>query len=242
MLKLEKTSHFSGLRVRLRERERFFEPRLLKALAMALIFHSGALLLFHVAPFDLSSTFRFPPVQVNSILDQQQGISVTALVHPEENEEILSPPFSIIPALDWNFFSQNSTLISTPHLDTYTFQSLEEHLWPKWYEPLSLRLEEPYIQLIISGDLADLSLIASDPLLNQMQPFSPSLSPVYVTYQVQMDEKTGELFWYERIESSGIEAVDRKTEKILKNLRFAIREPLELVSGSLNFIVFTPIP
>ena len=238
MLKLEKTSQQSGLTVRLRERERFFEPRLLKALAIALILHSGALVLFQVTPFFLASTFVFPPIEVQSD-HPLQGVSVLASPFLDENEELF-PPLTLIPTMDWAFFSQESILNPSATLDANALQSLEERLWPKWQEPLSLKLEEPRIQLVISGDLADLSLVADDPLLNEMVPLSSAshFPPAYVAYQVQWDDKTGELFWYERFESSGVAAIDRLTEKILLNLRFSPTEASnELVTGTLNFAV-----
>jgi hypothetical protein len=236
MLKIEKTSQLSGLtvRVRLREKERFFEPPLLKALAIALALHCTALLLFHVTPFALSSTFVFPPVHVQS--DQPlQGVSALVSPNVEENDELMPPPPSLIPALDWLSLSQESTLVASLSLDPDAFQSLEERLWPKFWEPFSLKLEEPRIQLVISGDLAELPLIAKDPLLDEMQPFSPHASPTYVTYQVQIDEK-GEIFWYELLQSSGAE-VDRLTENILLSLRFDSVPSKAFTTGTLNFLV-----
>lgn len=238
MLKLERTSQLSGLTVRLRERERFFEPRLLKALAIALLFHCSALLFFNITPFTFSSAFTFPPVQVQ--FDQpSKSISTLVSAYVEESDELLPPPLTLIPALDWISLPQQSTLTASAPLDPQALQPLEERLWPKWQEPLSPHLEEPRIQLTISGDLAELPLAVSDPLLNQMQPLSSS-SPAYVTYQVQMDEKTGELFWYERIQSSGIVAIDHLTEKILLNLRFSPKSQ-EMITGTLSFAVLQSI-
>lgn len=237
MLRLEKTSHTSHIVIRMRERERFFEPPLLKALAIALILHIGALILFHVTPFSFTTAFTFPPVHVQfDSLVKEKGVST--FISPRiEEEEIAPPPISLIPLLDWISFSQESILAPSITFDPQDLKSLEERVWPKWEEPLSLNLEEPRIQLTISGDLAELPLIASDPLLNQMQPISSHNSPVYVTYQVQLDEKTGELFWYERVVSSKEPAVDQLTEKILLNLRFAPPQHQEIVTGTVNFVV-----
>lgn len=235
MLKIEKTSNLSDVSIRIREKEGFFESRLLKALAIALLLHSGALLLFTITPFYFSSNFTFPPIQVQSDLPVQ---SISALVSPYiEEDEILSPPLKLIPTLDWISFSQESTLIPTLAFDPHALQVLEDRVWPKWQEPLSLKLEEPRIQLSISGDLAELPLITTDTLLQQMQPISENEMPAYVTYQVQLDAKTGELFWYERTESSGVAETDQLTEKILLNLRFSSPQSSEFITGTLNFIV-----
>jgi hypothetical protein len=236
MLKLEKTSQHSGLTVRLREQQGFFEPRLLKALAIALVLHCGALFFFHVIPFAISTTFIFPPVEVHSD-HPLEGVTTFATSYLEDNEELLPPPVSIMTGLDWFLIQQPSILEPSPTLDPLALQSLEEKLWPKWQDPLFLKLEEPSIRLVISGELAHLPLIATDPLLNQMQPLSSTSSPAYVTYQVQLDEKTGELFWYDRLESSGLATIDHLTEKILLNLRFSNPESNERLQGTLNFVV-----
>jgi hypothetical protein len=235
MLRLEKTQHL-GLTVSLRAQQGFFEPRLLKALAIALILHCGALFFFHVIPFSINTTFIFPPVEVHSE-NPLEGVSTFVASYLEENEEFLPPPVPLMTGLD-GFFTQHPSILHPPLiLDPFAFQSLEEKLWPKWHDSLSLKLEEPRIRLVISGDLATLSLVATDPLLNQTQPISSTSFPIYVTYQVQLDEKTGELFWYERLDSSGLTTIDQLTEKILLNLRFSTVESNESLKGTLNFVV-----
>lgn len=235
MLRLEKTANLSNITIRMRERERFFEPRLLKALAIALIFHCGALILFQVTPFSFASTFTFPPVHVQSD-SLIKGVS-TFVSHHTDEDEINFPSISIIPPLDWISVSQESALIPSVALNLQDLISLEERIWPKWEEPLSQRLEEPRIQLAISGDLAELSLITSDPLLNQMQPLSSHSFSTYVVYKVQLDEKTGEIFWYERITSSQEPVTDQLTEKILLNLRFGIPQSHQVIMGTLSFVI-----
>lgn len=236
MLKLEKAPNSSGLAIRMRERERLFEPRLLKALAIALILHCGALLLFQVTPFHLSSTFTFPPVKVQADAPIQ---SVSALVISSIEEEVLMPPpLRLLPTLDWISLNQESTLVPSVVFNPHALESLEERIWPKWEEePLALKLEEPRIQLTIAGDLAELPLVTTDPLLNEMIPIALSGSPISVAYQVQLDEKTGEIFWYERIESSAMTTIDQLTEKILLNLRFTPPDNHEPVTGILIFVV-----
>lgn len=235
MLKLEKSSDFSSLAIRWREKDCFFEPRVLKALAIALLIHCGALIFFQVTPLTLFSTFTFSPIQVHS----DDSIEITSiLLATDREEDFLPPPVSLVPELDWiSPFSELNSISSLP--DYQAFQWMEEQLWPKWDTSLSLPLEEPSIQLSISGHLADYSLLASHPLLSQMQPFSPSLSPTYVSYQVQVDEKTGEIFWYEKKKSSENKQIDSLTEEILLQLRFATQGSLEFVQGNLDFVVLS---
>ena len=240
MLKLEKASKLSNVTIRMRERERFFEPRLLKALTIALLLHCGAFVMFHVTPFSFTSTFVFPPVLVQS---DSTIKGVVALVSDQiEKEELLYPPLPFIPPLEWiSSFLPESILIPSYAFDSEGLESLEKQLWPKWEAPLSLKLEEPRIQLNISGPLAELSMVASDPLLEQMQPISSHDFAAYVTYQVLLDDYTGEIFWHERIESSIEPAINQLTEKILLNLRFSSQKTGESVAGFLNFLVLPSI-
>ena len=93
MLKLEKTSNAAGLALRMREKERFLEPRVIKALAIALGLHIGGLVLFHAAPFDFSSSYLFPPIQVQ--MDSLgQGVSVS--LSPSSEKRTILPSSNCI--------------------------------------------------------------------------------------------------------------------------------------------------
>ena len=244
MLKLERTSNPSGLILRLREKETFWEPRLVKALLFALVLHLVVLLLFHVSPFKLASTFTFPPIQVQSE-QSLQGISALVSSGPfDQDEEIPPPPFYFRhPPLDWISFSTNPSITPAASLNPDALLHIEERAWPIWHEPLTLLLEEPLVRLAIAGDLAERLLIDTDPLLSKMQPISTlPASYARAAYEVQMDERTGKLFWYERTQSSGDSAIDRLTEKILLNIRFDPGVPREFVTGTLNFVVAVSHP
>lgn len=239
MLKLEKTSQHSGITVRLRERDRFFDSLLLKALAFALIFHVGGFLLFQITPFSFNSSFTFPPVQVQS--DQQvQSISVIASGDPDENDALPPPPLAMVPPLETASLFPPSTLTPSLSLNPHVFQPVEEHIWPLWQTALSLDLNEPRIQLKISGELAEHRLLATDPLMNETIPITVKSSPVYVRYHVRMNEQNGELFWIEKIEASGKAPIDRLTRQIALNLRFEPADSLDALEGMLNFVVLIP--
>ena len=156
MLKLEKSSNSDSITIRIREKEHFFNSLFLKALAIALLFHFSALILFQVTPFSLTSTFVFPPVQVQSHLEKK-GIS-TLVVDPVVEEKVPPPPFSIIPPLYSMTLPIESSLAPSLTFDPHALSSIGARSWPTpaswsaWEEPLKseIALEEPYIQLTIS--------------------------------------------------------------------------------------------
>lgn len=236
MLKLEKSSHLNDVTVRIRERDRFFDSLLLKALAIALFFHLSALILFQVTPFSLTSTYLFPPAKVQS-KSPSRTLSAIATPTPDDLADFMPPSMSLIPSLEMADLPQDFSLAPLRALDPDAFQPMEEELWPIWEAPLKLHLEEARIRLAISGDLSQHPLIASDPLLNQKQPFNAASVPVYVTYSVQIDDETGEVFWFERLQSSGNRDIDQETEKIVLNLRFKPDPSFEHVKGILDFVV-----
>lgn len=234
MLKLEKSSLFSPLRYRFREREGWFGSQFLKAFGMAALFHAGFFLLFRIHPFFHSSSFLFPPVQVE--LDLLSSFTnVGGAAEGVQEEDFLFPVFpvlSFVPDLPW----EGVSLHSDRPLDLHAFQHVEERMWPIEYAPLSLPLEEHKIELSVSGDLAEEKLIQTDSRLLERQPLS-FRSPLLVSYQVERDERSGEIFWYERKESSGRKEIDDLTEEILLNLKFAT-EKKEMTGGMLHFKIF----
>lgn len=235
MLKLEKTSSLTNLTIRWREREHFFEPRLLQAFTIALLLHCGAMLIFHIAPINFSSTFRFPPIQVVSDVPTPALVLIDPLLY----DEMGPPPPRFIPTLDWITLPPPLTWLPVELPDRQAFQFLEERLWPSWVPLPPKSLEKPLIEFTFSGELANHSLISIDPLLDRKVPLSAALlSPLYVRYRAQM-ESTGTLFWYERTLSSGVEAVDHLTETLLQNFRFANPTPEAFLAGEVHFAVFS---
>lgn len=240
MLKLEKSSQLSGVAIRIRERERFLEPRLLKALALALFLHLGGLALFHVTPFSLTSSFLFPPVRVQSDQPDQSISAIATQSLQGTDDEMSPPPVSLIPPLEFAYSPFESPMSPSFSFNPNAFDDVEKNVWPTWESPNSLHLEEPRIRLTVSGNLAERPLLKKNPLLEEMQPLAKNSSPAYISYRVQMDEETGELFWFELLESSGIREVDQLTEKILSTLRFAPDSTFKSIDGYLHFVVLIP--
>lgn len=214
MLKLEKKSLFSPLSYRLKEREKWIEPQLFKAFGIAFALHAGFFLLFQIHPFFPSSFFLFPPVEVQSDLSLQE-VNAFDLIEVPEEEDALFPSLSLVPSLAWEPALQTDRAFNFD-----VFQNLEHRMWPTEFPPLSVPLEENTIELRVSEELAEYLLVQADPRLEQRHPLS-FLAPFFVSYQVEIDERSGEVFWYQRLLSSGQEKIDALTEDILLNLKFS---------------------
>ena len=141
--------------------------------------------------------------------------------------------------MDWVRFPMVSSLAPALNLDIKTFDEVESRVWPKWSEPIqeAMAVQEPRLKMEISGDLAQHRLISIVPALQEMLPLAQVAGEEYVVYRVQLDSQTGELFWYERIESSRVPSDNFLTEKILLNLRFSPLKESSIVKGELHFRV-----
>lgn len=234
MLKLEKMVNSAQLAIRVRDRENFFHPLLLKALAYALLLHFGALLLFHVTPFSTSSSFLSHPLHVQS---DTPHVDVATVIPKEWGKDFIPPPpLPSLPAMDWNSFLSESLLTPSKTWEPESLTGVEKQIWPEWETPLSIILKEPRIRLSISGELAEVPLIQGSPLLDELQSISSHPDPAYVSFQVLMNERTGEIFWFERTESSKQQAINQQAEKIVLDLRFTPHPSRhESVQGVLDF-------
>ncbi|WP_068469135.1 hypothetical protein [Candidatus Protochlamydia phocaeensis] len=233
MLKLEKSSPHDSIDVCLREREGLFNLLFVKALALALLVHVGAFLLFHIQPFKLISTFVFPPVHVQ--MEPSPLLSAPLLLQ-QTNEEAFdfSPPPLLLPRdpLLSSFPSQQA--LDLPNAPPSSFAALEQHYWPSLMSPPPV-VKKPVMRLFVSGDLAAHSLLYQSPLLKK-EIETPPLLPLYATYQVRVEKEQGTIFWYDRLQSSGDPAFDRLAEHVLLDLQFETDFTAPILTGMLHFI------
>jgi hypothetical protein len=237
MLKLEREQQTSTLTLKFRERETIFRPLFLQSLALAMAIHLTFFIFFHVAPFSLISSFTFPPVAVESPSSTNHALTVSTTLW-EADRDVLSPPLSAIPSLDWVTIPSSDILFSPVHYDIDRLKHLESFDWPLLQEPLPVQLEEPWVNLTISGELAQRHLLSKAPLLDERKPLTnqPPLY-AYIDYRVQIDEHTGKIFWVEQLRSSGMASVDKSIETLVKRLEFEADGTLEATIGNLHFSV-----
>jgi hypothetical protein len=238
MLKIEKSSLYAPIELRLREKESFFNSLLLKALALALFLHSGAFLLFHIEPFKITTSFLFSPVHVQV---EQNHLLVAPLLLEQQSEEMfdfshpplwIAPDPLLFPSSHW----QSTNLF--PESKEALFSSLEQRFWPSMNFPILFK--KPALQLFISGELAAHAFI-KEPLLLKEEVETISSDPLYVNYRVRVEEQEGTIFWYERTQKSGKPKIDRLTEDILLTLQFDPGSLSSVSEGTLHFVIYEPL-
>jgi hypothetical protein len=238
MLRLEPSSESPDVVLQFREKDRFFNSFFMRAFLIAISFHGMAGVIFSIAPFQLTSSFIFSPVQMQS---EAPALHSTLLTADPNNEmpELFPTPIPLLWPLSFTF--TESTFIRSTPLDVHAFESLERENLPKWTLPSFMAREQAIAQLFITGELANYILHKQDDRLVRHSEFIyPSLdSPLSIAYQVQMEEYAGKIFWYERIQTSGIEKLDKLTEDFLFSLQFEKKNSMNIVSGTVTFIINT---
>lgn len=213
MLKLERSPKNSQVAILIRQRDAFWNQTLSKALCLAVAFHLGGYMLFSIIPFPLGPSFLFPPVE---LLLEPGSLTSSLPISDLENSLIRPPPF-LRPGLPFPSLSSETELHvqDTAYLDP-VLQNIDGLL-----PPFSEVIKQPAARIYYSGELASFKLVQLDPLFQEMRPVSlPITEPLYLSYQVRLDSKSGALFWFDQLKSSGVEAVDQYGTRLLTTLRF----------------------
>ena len=183
MLRLTKSSRGTHIHLSYRQKENLFNASFLKALAWAFLVHLLGLGLFHIQPFKFVSSYRFSPVTVQTNFNSTTLTRVIEAPHSEEltappfNVPELVPPFSFDPPLEWADFSTIEQRRSIP----FPIEQVErKRVWMK-----------------ISGSLADQKLLQFPSELHEHIHTRVDSDPIHLQYKVYIDERSGEVFWYE---------------------------------------------
>jgi len=249
MLTLEKKKRGGEVSITLKAKQSFFSSAFKKALLWALGFHFGAALLFHIAPFRLTSGRIFPPAFVETdTLEGDGGILANLESEWSSRRYLLAPrlatpeiPRILKPALlEWANFGHEKLE------NTVAFAALEkanrENALFEISDRETLLREKPRVLVASNGALAtrlvSWSDLAADHLENCVR------TPCRYIYHVQVDDRSGQIFWYEpvNIDSKRSSKDDGSVEKMkvedfLKHLKFEKRMDGFVTSGDLEISV-----
>ena len=220
MLKLEKIAKSLEISIFLKKRDSFFSASLLKAFGIAIALHLFAGLVFTVSPFRIiGSQSIFPPVLVDTELTTIAENVVVAQVDTEE----ISPRYIKEPrqaALHMPPLPTTRTLehpaiaVQSPECNALQCAITERELSPLDIVSLQQnKVKKQPIEIVMSGDLAERSIVESGLTTAQSAYFSPTR----LVFSVQVDDRSGTIFWYEPHFYAENMVIG---EKILKDLRF----------------------
>ena len=219
MLKLERAAKTSDLSITLRKREPFFSKEMVKAVAICLTVHLGAIFLFSIATSKFGGTLTVLP-PVNVVIDLPLGGNVIVEVDREENaSRYLRPPDDValvLPELD--------TSVILPPLEVSLIRANSPII--ALLDPIPT-YDRP-IQVHVSGPLSQLQRISSDPA-------RPSLPPgvFQAKFHVALENRSGKIFWYECLECP--DSLQHLAEEMLHQMLFEPNEGDFVTRGDVVF-------
>lgn len=224
MLKLERTAHNQHIAIAIKDREYLFTQPFQLALAIAIGIHLFFLLLFQITPIQFN--FRpilFPPTTAEAILGSESGLIAAPL-----NEKIPAkyafleredpkPHFQEIPHFHR---ARQMVAIQEKEKSENPFFTLEQEVYQPKFPPHITPRHLPPISFVISGSLASKTLL--HPLIQDLFLSPPVQEPFSgrIIYSVLVEEKTGEILWYEAIQRSDTPSLNAFAEDLLALMRF----------------------
>lgn len=222
MLKIEKTSR--NLEVFIRLKNRRFNRTFFKALACALFIHLLGLILFTVNPFNLGKERILAPTLVEADLNLPDNSRYNVLAQPEE--EGSTSRYALRPPLWSPKFPEMPIATLQSQFESVKEQNSSENPFTRIeYDPESLLFSEtvlatPPIQVRITGELADLSLLENGVINTASNNLGDLTDAVRIIYAVQVEGKSGKVFWYYPLELTESKTINQLTETIVAGLRF----------------------
>ena len=256
MLKLEKKPRNQEITVTLRDRDRRFNRTFLTAFAIAASLHLFAGILFQIRPFLLGSSEKIlPPVSVNADLtglsEEKDKIALAQLDKTERlPRTIQEPRYSspALPALPPASIQRRIEYVMKNDLQTSPFAKMENEISSPDFTAMERhRLFTP-LSILISGNLAD-KIIENDGLnatLASMTKALPgqgnAIRHSRSLYAVQMENQSGQIFWYEPQEKPDNPAHKQIAESILQHLRFQQESHPFVTTGEIEIVFAVPEP
>jgi len=232
MLSLEKNHRNKEITVKIRKRKSFFTPLLCQAFCLALGIHLIGFLIFHIHVFKRNSTFLYSPIQVKA--DENFPSKPLLLLEevPSSHQDPFEPPlFAFLENFSYHIPSEQLESVDSD------FIPLENHF--SYPSVISKPVKTSPVSFFITGELAKRQLLKYDPLLDLKQTKTgPSGEPVCLSFKVQIDDRTGRVFYQQPTETSGSLKTNQLAEKIIENFEFEKGKPFWQDSGIIHFVFY----
>lgn len=251
MLKLVRIKRDNNIAVSIRSKEPGVNRIFLQSLAIAVGLHVVAIALFTVHRMMVEGEVIFSPSYVESDIGnifQDAGV-ITQLDHEMNvSTSIAKPKLSRpgVPPHSNESFVRQMDFIEVPSFQNNPFKGIEEdysHIASSSNSSSSAVVMHKQIgvDVQISGDIAEVAIVDDTiqlsgdqkKIVNQLQ------EPSKTVYTVQVEGKTGTIFWWDCKERIASSLLQRLAELYLTNLRF---EPMEGVFIQTGAIEITFIP
>lgn len=245
MLKLEKISRSREIMVSLRDRDPRFNRTFIIAFAIAFSLHLLAGVLFTIRPFLLdSSELILPPIAASADLSVNRESMALAKVDKTErlHRTIPEPRYSVpkVPELTEVTVNRQKEYVMKKELTAAPFAMIEKEVFSPDFTAWESSKQHAPVQILVSGPLADKTIEVNGadsvelPLLNS----DMRSNLIRALYAVEVENQSGQIFWYESQQKLENLEYRRLAEKILLNLRFHQDTKAFVTPGEIE-IVFT---
>lgn len=246
MLRLEKTAKTGEINVRLRKRDRFFSSAFCLAFGVALFLHLLAILLFQIHPFIVESQWLFPSIKVNSELEIQHLDSEAFVLAEMEENKLLTPTFNPpagsmpeLPKIPEVYLTHQLEPIPEKRLPPQKIFSAETNTLPVVHFSPKFSFSFDSFAISAYGRLGEKAIVSqAKPEQITLQLFT--LQKMRARYLVRVEEKTGTIFWAERLESTKMPDLDRQAERIINTLCFQQDHTHLETLGEVEITFFVP--
>lgn len=243
MLKLERIAKSGEIIMQFQGRTPVFSTLFYRALGLSLLIHFLALFVFNIQPFILGPTTVFPPIMVQT----PQPLSADLAVLEAVDDNLALDVQELFPgAMLLAFPAMPLALIDRPVLPNglfpFSVQNPDEPTFPVTHSSSMVTGSYEPITIEISGRLASRQLISTSWKRPEKQMLAQGkvLNSYSVIYLVRVDERTGRIFWYEKMASSGDLFIDSEAELIMLGLKFvSIPDSID-TEGQIRFIFSRP--
>lgn len=226
MLKLEKARH-SDVNITMRNKQRCFNRTLITALAIACGLHLFGAIIFHIHPFiSFGDKILSPTIveaEMNNSLDDDDW-SVLAYLdtkHKSSRYQFAPTPSEPkLPSISISAPSRQTEYIKETSLLINPFLSIEED-WDYLIAKEPPASNSPPISVHVSGPLADIPLITDGTTeISPTEQTNLLKQPLRCVFEVQVEGKTGRIFWFTAKQSLSEQSICSTAETLLHHMRF----------------------
>lgn len=239
MLKLEKARN-QEVTVTFRKRERLFSSTFLYALSMALGLHLFAALIFQIHTYLHTNDKVFSPVTVEidraGLASDGNNGAVASI-----DESYSSSNDELAPKASSPTLSMLSTVPAVHHIDYIKesnsqhnpFGAIEDDLQYLFFQKESEQL--PVIQVHVGGVLAEIPVIKDGVGPELIRILSAKgLTQQRLSYAVQVEGKTGRIFWHMPMSAIEKSELGDAAEQILNEMRFQKDDDIFIAAGEIE--------
>lgn len=247
MLKLKRSRKNNEIHIQIRQPLRLFDRYFLLALVAAFAIHLFAAFLFHVRLFSFGEIETVLPATkayahfvkgsaqesdaiVSTQINLEGRLTLAHLIPPESMPTLypLEPSLSM-PSIEYSETQENNP-----------FSAIEKDVEDSYFANLEIPVVTPPVKVMITGALAEIPMQDfKDEISHLFAPLQFSAQNLHqerIVYSVQMDTNTGQIFWFEPLESSLNSEQTTLTENLLKSIFFQSNPDHFVQSGQVEFI------